>query len=77
METMNNVDNHLLWAFAVDVTRPRSVRRRHLPSPQRNLHRYQIMSCSPRLKAIGVQTGMRFDEAKRRAPGMRVIVTNR
>jgi len=75
--TMNQTDARLLWAFAVDVTRPRAVRRRKLPMPQRNLDRFKIMSCSPRLRAAGVQAGMRFDQAKKLVPNMRIIVCNR
>jgi len=77
MNTLNKTEEHLLWAFAIDVTRPRVSRRRKLSMPQRNLRRYEITACSPRLKAAGVHNGMRFDEAKKLAPRMRVIVCNR
>lgn len=75
-----DVDEKLLWAFAVDATKPV----RHKPSrakrttiPKYKLHRYYVTVCSPRLKQIGVQAGMRYDEAKRLAPTMKVFVYNR
>jgi nucleotidyltransferase/DNA polymerase involved in DNA repair len=73
-------DDRLLWAFAVDATRPvrTSYRSKRQPSePKRNLHRYLITACSPRLKARGVKQGMAVKDAKALAPDMRIIVTNR
>lgn len=71
------METNLFWAFAVDTERPRGARRRNLSMPRRNLSRYQLTSCSPRLKEAGVRAGMSFGEAKRIAPDMRVIVCNR
>ncbi len=70
----------LLWAFAVDATKPvrqHPSRARRATLPKYNLHRYYVTVCSPRLKACGVQTGMRYDEAKRLAPAMKIFVYNR
>ena len=73
-------EDRLLWAFAVDATRPvrKSFRaKRQQTEPKRNLHRYLITACSPRLKARGVKQGMAVKDAKALAPDMRIIVTNR
>lgn len=73
-------NDKLLWAFAVDAARPvrtKLSRAKRQTTPQRNLHRYYITACSPRLKAVGVKQGMAFKDAKALAPGMHVIVTNR
>ncbi len=74
------IDQKLLWAFAVDATKPvnqKSSRAKRAATPKYNLHRYYVTVCSPRLKEFGVRTGMRYDEAKRLVPTMRVFVYNR
>jgi nucleotidyltransferase/DNA polymerase involved in DNA repair len=38
------------------------------------LHLYSVFACSPQLKAAGVQTGMRFSEARKLVPQMKVII---
>lgn len=73
-------DDKLLWAFAVDATKPvrhKPSRARRSTIPKYKLHRYYVTVCSPRLKQFGVRAGMRYDEAKRLAPTMRVFVYNR
>lgn len=66
-----------LWAFAIDTSNRQRKTRRRQPAPQRQLSRYAITSCSPRAKALGVRIGMRYNEARKLAPSLRVIVTNR
>ena len=73
-------DKRLLWAFAVDATRPVSntrLRSRREAHPKYKLHRYLVTACSPKLRSYGVKAGMRYDEAKKLAPDMRVFVYNR
>jgi hypothetical protein len=75
-----NVDGKLLWAFAIDATKPlRGGKRRgrREAAPKYNLHHYYVTVCSPKLKQYGVRVGMRYDEAKRLVPEMRVFVYNR
>lgn len=74
------VDDRLLWAFAVDATRPLKVAKRRTKreaKPKYNLHRYYVTVCSPKLKEFGVRAGMRYDEAKKLAPNMHIFVYNR
>jgi hypothetical protein len=67
-----------LWAFAVDPESPKvPYRRKHRPTPKRMLQRFNIIACSPQVKALGVKAGMRCNEAKALVPNMRVIVCNR
>ena len=73
-------DDKLLWAFAVDATKPvrdRPSRARRSTIPKYKLHRYYVTVCSPKLKQFGVRAGMRYDEAKRLVPDMKVFVYNR
>lgn len=73
-------DQKLLWAFAVDATKPvkqKASRARRATEPKYKLHRYYVTACSPRLRQFGVRTGMRYDEAKALVPGMRIFVYNR
>lgn len=73
-------DDKLLWAFAVDATKPvrqTPGRAKRLTIPKYKLHRYYVTVCSPKLKEFGVRAGMRYDEAKRLVPGMKVFVYNR
>ncbi len=65
-----------LWAFAKDEMPPA---KRYRPSliPKRNLSRYVITSCSRQAKAYGVKAGMRYSDAVKIVPAMRVIVCNR
>lgn len=78
-QTLSNaIDSKQLWAFAIDINRPvSSKRRRRLPAPQRNLQHYVVTACSPLAKTFGVKAGMRFSEAKALVPNVRVIVCNR
>ncbi len=74
------VSDKLLWAFAVDATKPLKTtksRSKRAAKPKYNLHRYYVTSCSPRLRQSGVRVGMRYDEAKAIAPDMRIFVYNR
>jgi hypothetical protein len=76
----NKIDDKLLWAFAVDATKPLKVsvrRSRREAKPKYNLHRYYVTVCSPKLKEFGVRAGMRYDEAKRLVPNMHIFVYNR
>ncbi len=80
MDQTNQIDTKLLWAFAVDATKPvkqKPSRAKRATMPKYNLHRYYVTVCSPRLKEFGVRTGMRYDEAKRLAPSMKIFVYNR
>lgn len=73
-------DDKLLWAFGVDATKPlrsHRSRSRRATQPKYMLHRYYVTACSPRLRKYGVEAGMRYDEAKALAPGMRMFVYNR
>lgn len=73
-------EEKLLWAFAVDATRPVRTTRsnaKRQATPKRFLHRYLITSCSPRLKAYGIKRGMAVKDAKALVPDMRIIVSNR
>ena len=73
-------DDRLLWAFAVDATRPvreKPSRAKRSTIPKYKLHRYYVTVCSPRLRQLGVRAGMRYDEAKRLVPSMRIFVYNR
>lgn len=75
----NPVDEKLLWAFAVDATKPVRLKpsRARRTTPKYNLHRYYVTVCSPKLKQFGVKAGMRYDEAKRLVPSMKIFVYNR
>lgn len=73
-------DDKFLWAFAVDASRPvraAKTRSKRAAQPKYKLYRYTVTACSPQLRNRGVRVGMRYDEAKRLAPAMRVIVCNR
>lgn len=74
------IDEKLLWAFAVDATKPvrqKPSRARRATIPKYKLHHYYVTVCSPKLKQFGVRAGMRYDEAKRLVPSMKVFVYNR
>jgi nucleotidyltransferase/DNA polymerase involved in DNA repair len=74
------VDAKLLWAFAVDATKPLKVsksRAKRATKPKYKLHRYLVTACSPRLRERGVRSGMSYDEAKRLVPDMHIFVYNR
>ena len=74
------VDDKLLWAFAVDATKPLKVaqaRNKREAKPKYKLHRYYVTVCSPKLKQFGVRAGMRYDEAKKLVPNMHIFVYNR
>jgi hypothetical protein len=74
------IDERLLWAFAVDATKPvrqTPSRGKRLTIPKYKLHRYYVTVCSPKLKEFGVKAGMRYDEAKRLVPDMKIFVYNR
>lgn len=75
--THTAADARQYWAFAVDTVSSRKRGRRINGTPSRYLQRYAITSCSPKAKQMGVQAGMRFSEARKLVPGLRVIVTNR
>jgi hypothetical protein len=78
--TDTKVDDKLLWAFAVDATKPLKVAQRRgkrEARPKYNLHRYYVTVCSPKLKQFGVRAGMRYDEAKKLVPNMHIFVYNR
>jgi nucleotidyltransferase/DNA polymerase involved in DNA repair len=80
MNTSNTVDHKLLWAFAVDATKPLKTttqRNKRAAKPKYKLHRYLVTSCSPRLRQFGVKVGMPYDEAKALVPEMRIFVYNR
>jgi hypothetical protein len=80
MDQTSKIDDKLLWAFAVDATKPLQINRsrnRRAAKPKYKLHRYQMTVCSPKLKQIGVRSGMSYGEAKRLAPNMHVFVYNR
>ena len=77
MNTTAQSNARHFWAFAVDVSRPRHIRRRKLGSPRKYLDRYQITALSPRLKALGVRAGMSYQEAKKIMPEMRILICNR
>lgn len=73
-------DGKLLWAFAVDATKPVEVRKsrtKRATKPKYKLHRYLVTSCSPRLREYGVRSGMTYGQAKRLAPNMQIFVYNR
>lgn len=71
----SSVDPKLLWAFAVD-TRP-SKTKLTPRQPKRELSRYIITSCSNQVKALGVNVGMRYSDAKVLVPNIRVITYRR
>ena len=75
MDNFENSDSRLFWAFLVDESGTTSKHR--LGVPKRNLDRFRVISCSPRVKEIGVRAGMYYDEARELVPDMRVIVCNR
>lgn len=80
IDQIGQIEGKLLWAFAVDATKPvkqKPSRAKRATIPKYNLHRYYVTVCSPRLKEFGVRTGMRYDEAKRLAPSMKIFVYNR
>jgi nucleotidyltransferase/DNA polymerase involved in DNA repair len=80
MNETAKVDDKLLWAFAVDATKPlqesRS-RNKRATKPKYKLHRYYVTVCSPKLRQFGVRAGMTYDEAKRLVPNMHIFVYNR
>lgn len=79
--SMNQItQDKLLWAFAIDTTKPLVTtkhRTRRATQPKYKLHRYNVTSCSPRLRQFGVKVGMSYDQAKAIAPDMRIFVYNR
>ncbi len=77
---MNQIDGKLLWAFAVDATKPMEIsksRTKRETKPKYKLHRYLVTACSPRLREFGVRSGMTYGEAKRLVPDMHIFVYNR
>lgn len=70
------VDQKYFWAFARDEMPP-AKRSRPSLTPQRNMNRFRITSCSLQAKSYGVKAGMTYREARELVPGMRVIVWNR
>ncbi len=80
MNDTTQVDDKLLWAFAVDATRPVDAsknRTRRATKPKYKLHRYYVTACSPKLRQFGVKTGMSYDQAIKLAPAMHIFVYNR
>ena len=80
LNTVQNIDDKLLWAFAIDATKPLKTtthRSKRAAKPKYKLHRYLVTSCSPRLRQFGVKVGMSYDEAKTLVPEMRIFVYNR
>jgi nucleotidyltransferase/DNA polymerase involved in DNA repair len=74
------VNDKLLWAFAVDTTRPVNAtksRSKRATKPKYKLHRYYVTACSPKLRQFGVKAGMPYDQAKKLAPDMHIFVYNR
>lgn len=65
------------WAFAIDRSRVRlGSRRKSRTTTKPNLKHCIITACSREAKALGVRAGMRYDEAKARIPGLKILVCN-
>lgn len=65
------------WAFLVNTRRGTVIRRRpRSGAPSRNLYHYVVVACSKEAKAFGVRAGMRYDEARKLVPNLRVLVCN-
>lgn len=80
MDKPTQVNDKLLWAFAVDATKPVNAtksRSKRSTQPKYKLHRYRVTACSPKLRQFGVRTGMPYDQAKKLAPSMHIFVYNR
>jgi hypothetical protein len=76
----NGNNDKLLWAFAVDATKPLRANSRgakRATVPKYKLHRYYLTACSPRLRQFGVRAGMSYSQAKALVPSMKVFVYNR
>lgn len=65
------------WAFAVQKHYGwRRLHRKGLKNQRRNIHQCIITACSKEAKQFGVRVGMRYDEAKARIPGLKILVCN-
>ena len=70
-----------LWAFAVDINRQQSV----FKKPRKNINREKarglsacvISAVSREARAYGVRAGMRYTEAKKLIPELRILICNR
>lgn len=63
------------WAFAADKYHAGS--RPKLNPVWRHLNHCVITACSKEAKALGIQAGMRYEDARTLLPGLRVIVYGR
>lgn len=69
--TKQEVENS--WAFAKDLGRGT----KRLPRrARRSLSRCVIIAVSRQARQLGIRPGMRYDEAKMRLPGLRILVSN-
>lgn len=64
-DTFNNIN--LAWAFAKQPGRNHKTRRTFNNGAL-------ITACSPEAKMLGVRAGMRYDQALRTAPGLKILV---
>lgn len=65
------------WAFLVNTRRSLLHKRKAGKTPpQRNRYQYMIIACSKEAKALGVRVGMRYDEARKLIPDLRVLICN-
>lgn len=69
MDVTTNEETKNSWAFAVDKRRIRSKR-------LRSTSRCFITACSKEARNFGIQTGMRYEEAKLLLPDLRVFICN-
>ena len=59
------------WAFAIKDSMPgRGVNRKRL----KDLSSYVITSCSKEAKVLGVQAGMKYEEARQLIPDMKILL---
>lgn len=66
------------WAFAIDTGKHVSKSRtRKFRSISYDMSRTVITACSREAKQFGVKAGMRYEEAKRIIPDMRILVYNK
>lgn len=78
MNTLRSSTKHT-WAFLVH-TKKGFTHRRGVPgrtAPKRNRYQYMVVACSKEARAFGVRAGMRYDEARKLIPDLRVLVCNR
>lgn len=76
MKSLQHSTKHT-WAFLVHTKKGFTHKRvTGRTAPKRNRYQYIVIACSKEAKAFGVRAGMRYDEARKLIPELRVLVCN-